>query len=59
MNKYQWYALGTLFLLLGIWFSIISVEIRIYNIHNLIGNPCIIVGIALIVCGWLEKEEAK
>ncbi len=57
MNKYQWYVLGTLFLILSIWFSIMAWEMRIYIVHNLIGTPCIIVGTACWICGWLGKEE--
>ena len=59
MNKKQWNALGFMFMILGIWFSIMGWEMRIYSVHSLIGTPCIIVGIACWVCGWLEKEEEK
>ena len=51
MNKKQWYALGVFFMLFAMLASH-SLE----AMYEFLSMVCVIVGIACLICGLLEKE---
>ena len=70
MNKKQWYALGTLFIVFAFYFTLSYSTVSFARnpltvadlkgfMHEFLSFLCFIASGVCLICGWLEKEGAE